>query len=169
MSLGTTTGYSTTSYAEWPSFLPMLLMFSAFIGCCAGSTGGGIKVMRFMILFLQGMRELKRLVHPRAIYTLKLGRRAVPERIVEAVWGYFATYIILFFIFMLLLLMTGAERSDGLLRRGCGIHQRGRVWGGVGQFRQYLGHSTVDINRGHVVWSIGNLHTSGTVYSCILA
>lgn len=107
VSLGTTTGYSTTSYAEWPSFLPMLLMFSAFIGCCAGSTGGGIKVMRFMILFLQGMRELKRLVHPRAIYTLKLGRRAVPERIVEAVWGYFATYIILFFIFMLLLLMTG--------------------------------------------------------------
>ena len=107
VSLGTTTGYSTTSYADWPSFLPMLLMFSAFIGCCAGSTGGGIKVMRFMILFLQGMRELKRLVHPRAIYTLKLGRRAVPERIVEAVWGYFATYIILFFIFMLLLLMTG--------------------------------------------------------------
>ncbi|MFM5873088.1 TrkH family potassium uptake protein [Aeromonas veronii] len=107
VSLGTTTGYSTTTYAEWPSFLPMLLMFSAFIGCCAGSTGGGIKVMRFMILFMQGMRELKRLVHPRAIYTLKLGNRAVPERIVEAVWGYFATYIILFFIFMLLLLMTG--------------------------------------------------------------
>ncbi|MBL0669043.1 potassium transporter [Aeromonas jandaei] len=107
VSLGTTTGYSTTTYADWPSFLPMLLMFSAFIGCCAGSTGGGIKVMRFMILFMQGMRELKRLVHPRAIYTLKLGKRAVPERIVEAVWGYFATYIILFFIFMLLLLMTG--------------------------------------------------------------
>ena len=126
--------------------------------------------MRFMILFLQGMRELKRLVHPRAIYTLKLGRRAVPERIVEAVWGYFATYIILFFIFMLLLLMTGLEQSDGLLRRGCGIHQRGAgSGGGVGQFRQYLGHCTVDINRGHVVWSIGNLHTSGTVYSCILA
>ncbi|WP_287870151.1 TrkH family potassium uptake protein [Aeromonas sp.] len=107
VSLGTTTGYSTTTYADWPSFLPMLLMFSAFIGCCAGSTGGGIKVMRFMILFMQGMRELKRLVHTRAIYTLKLGNRAVPERIVEAVWGYFATYIILFFIFMLLLLMTG--------------------------------------------------------------
>lgn len=107
VSLGTTTGYSTTTYADWPSFLPMLLMFSAFIGCCAGSTGGGIKVMRFMILFMQGMRELTRLVHPRAIYTLKLGRRAVPDRIVEAVWGYFATYIILFFMFMLLLLMTG--------------------------------------------------------------
>ncbi|WP_204478392.1 potassium transporter TrkG, partial [Aeromonas veronii] len=43
-------------YADWPSFLPILLMFSAFIGCCAGSTGGGIKVMRFMILFMQGMR-----------------------------------------------------------------------------------------------------------------
>ena len=53
--------------------------------------------MRFMILFL-GMRELKRLAS-RAIYTLKLGRRAVPERIVEAVWGYFATYIILLHLY----------------------------------------------------------------------
>lgn len=107
VSLGTTTGYSTTSYADWPSFLPMLLMISSFIGCCAGSTGGGMKVMRVMILFMQGMRELKRLVHPRAVYTLKLGRKAISERIVEAVWGFFATYIILFFLFMLALLMTG--------------------------------------------------------------
>ncbi|HHQ4774943.1 TPA: TrkH family potassium uptake protein [Aeromonas veronii] len=107
VSLGTTTGYSTASYADWPSFLPIMLMFSSFIGCCAGSTGGGIKVMRFMILFMQGMRELKRLVHPRAVYTLKLGRKAVPERVVEAVWGFFATYIILFVLFMLALIATG--------------------------------------------------------------
>ncbi|SIR17969.1 trk system potassium uptake protein TrkH [Aeromonas sp. RU39B] len=107
VSLGTTTGYSTTSYADWPSFLPMLLMFSSFIGCCAGSTGGGIKVMRVMLLFMQGIRELKRLVHPRAVYTIKLGRKAVSERVVEAVWGFFATYIMLFFLFMLALLMTG--------------------------------------------------------------
>ncbi|MDF2403556.1 MULTISPECIES: TrkH family potassium uptake protein [Aeromonas] len=107
VSLGTTTGYSTTSYADWPSILPMMLMFSSFIGCCAGSTGGGIKVMRFMILFMQGVRELKRLVHPRAVYTLKLGRKAVSDRIVEAVWGFFATYIILFVLFMLALIATG--------------------------------------------------------------
>ncbi|MFE8731091.1 potassium transporter TrkG, partial [Aeromonas hydrophila] len=54
-----------------------------------------------------GMRELKRLVHPRAVYTLKLGRKAVPERVVEAVWGFFATYIILFVLFMLALIATG--------------------------------------------------------------
>ena len=125
--------------------------------------------MRFMILFLQGMRELKRLVHPRAIYTLKLGRRAVPERIVEAVWGYFATYIILFFIFMLLLLMTG-ERGDRFLRRGGCVHQRGAWAGrGVGQLRQDLGNGAMDTGRRHAVWPIGNLHSSGTVYPCILA
>ncbi|MGL5524455.1 MAG: TrkH family potassium uptake protein [Aeromonas veronii] len=107
VSLGTTTGYNTTSYADWPSFLPMMLMVSTLIGCCAGSTGGGIKVMRFMILFMQGMRELKRLVHPRAVYTLKLGRKAISERVVEAVWGFFATYIILFIFFVLALMATG--------------------------------------------------------------
>jgi trk system potassium uptake protein TrkH len=85
----------------------MMLMFSSFIGGCAGSTGGGIKVMRFMILFMQGVRELKRLVHPRAVYTLKLGRKAVSDRIVEAVWGFFAAYIILFVLFMLALIATG--------------------------------------------------------------
>ena len=87
----------------------------------------------------------------------------------EAVWGYFATYIILFFIFMLLLLMTGAERSDGLLRRGCGIHQRGAGSGEVSANFGNISATAQWINRGHVVWSIGNLHTSGTVYSCILA
>ncbi|PJG60407.1 TrkH family potassium uptake protein [Aeromonas cavernicola] len=107
VSIGTTTGYNTTSYADWPSILPILLMTSTFIGCCAGSTGGGIKVMRFMILFMQGMRELRRLVHPRAVYTLKLGHKAVPERVVEAVWGFFATYIILFVLFILALIATG--------------------------------------------------------------
>jgi trk system potassium uptake protein TrkH len=63
--------------------------------------------MRVMLLFMQGIRELKRLVHPRAVYTIKLGRKAVSERVVEAVWGFFATYIMLFFLFMLALLMTG--------------------------------------------------------------
>ena len=130
VSFGTTTGF-TTSYDDWPSFLPMLLMLSTFIGCCAGSTGGGIKVMRFMILFLQGMRELKRLVHPRAIYTLKLGRRAVPERVVEAVWGYFATYMILFFIFMLLLLMTGLDEVTAFTAVGAAFTNTGAGLGEV--------------------------------------
>lgn len=77
VSMATTAGFSTDSFYKWPLFLPMLLLCAAFVGGCAGSTGGGLKVIRIMLLFLQGARELKRLVHPNAVYTIKLGRRGI--------------------------------------------------------------------------------------------
>lgn len=74
--------------ANWPTFIPVMLLMATFVGGCAGSTGGGLKVIRVLLLFLQGVRELKRLVHPNAVYTIKLGHRALPERVIEAVWGF---------------------------------------------------------------------------------
>ena len=76
VSMATTAGFTTDSIARWPLFLPVLLLCSAFIGGCAGSTGGGLKVIRILLLFKQGNRELKRLVHPNAVYSIKLGNRA---------------------------------------------------------------------------------------------
>ena len=64
VSISTTAGFATTDFANWPSFLPILLIFSSFIGGCAGSTGGGLKVIRVYLLFLQGKREIDRLIHP---------------------------------------------------------------------------------------------------------
>lgn len=109
VSISTTAGFSTDGFASWPLFLPILLIFSSFIGGCAGSTGGGLKVVRVLLLFLQGTRELNRLIHPRAVYAIKLGRRAVADRIVEAVWGFFAAYALVFVVIMLLLLFTGLD------------------------------------------------------------
>ncbi|WP_340617657.1 Trk system potassium transporter TrkH [Xenorhabdus entomophaga] len=109
VSMATTAGFTTDSFANWPLFLPFLLLCSAFIGGCAGSTGGGLKVIRILLLFLQGSRELKRLVHPNAVYTIKLGHRALPERIIEAVWGFFSAYALVFIISMLLLIATGVD------------------------------------------------------------
>ncbi|CAM3757275.1 Trk system potassium transporter TrkH [Xenorhabdus thuongxuanensis] len=109
VSMATTAGFTTDSFANWPLFLPFLLLCSAFIGGCAGSTGGGLKVIRILLLFLQGSRELKRLVHPNAVYTIKLGRRALPERIIEAVWGFFSAYALVFVVSMLLLIATGVD------------------------------------------------------------
>ncbi|MFZ6044335.1 potassium transporter TrkG, partial [Vibrio natriegens] len=85
-------GFTTTGFSEWPLFLPVLLLFSSFVGGCAGSTGGGIKVIRMLLLLLKGIRELKRLVHPRAVYTIKVGNKALPQRVVDAVWGFFSAY-----------------------------------------------------------------------------
>ncbi|SFN89519.1 Trk system potassium transporter TrkH [Xenorhabdus japonica] len=109
VSMATTAGFTTEKFQEWPLFLPFLLLCSAFIGGCAGSTGGGLKVIRILLLFLQGSRELKRLVHPNAVYTIKLGQRALPERIIEAVWGFFSAYALVFIISMLLLIATGVD------------------------------------------------------------
>ena len=84
-------------------------MLSSFIGGCAGSTGGGIKVIRILLLNLQGLRELKRLVHPKAVYRIKLGNKALPDRVIEAVWGFFSTYALVFIVCMLALLLTGMD------------------------------------------------------------
>ncbi|CAH0534742.1 Trk system potassium uptake protein TrkH [Vibrio stylophorae] len=109
VSISTTAGFTTTGFSEWPLFLPVLLMFSAFIGGCAGSTGGGMKVIRILLLMLQGQRELKRLIHPRAVYTIKIANRALPQRVVDAVWGFFAAYALVFVVCMLGLIATGID------------------------------------------------------------
>ncbi|MGO3644607.1 MAG: TrkH family potassium uptake protein [Pseudoalteromonas sp.] len=109
VSMGTTAGFTTDNFSAWPLFLPILLVFSSFIGGCAGSTGGGMKVVRVLLLYLQGIRELNRLVHPRAIYSIKLGRKALPDKVVEAVWGFFSAYALVFVIIMLALMGTGMD------------------------------------------------------------
>ncbi len=73
------------------------------------STGGGMKVIRMLLLSLQGVRELKRLVHPRAVYTIKLGNKALPQRVVDAVWGFFSAYALVFVVCMLALIATGID------------------------------------------------------------
>ncbi|GLX78508.1 Trk system potassium uptake protein TrkH [Thalassotalea insulae] len=109
VSISTTAGFATTSFADWPTLLPILLIFSSFIGGCAGSTGGGMKVVRIVLLYLQGIRELKKLVHPKAIFTIKLGAKALPNRVVEAIWGFFSAYAAVFVVCMLALLAAGVD------------------------------------------------------------
>lgn len=109
VSISTTAGFATTSFADWPTLLPILLIFSSFIGGCAGSTGGGMKVVRVILLYLQGVRELNKLVHPKAVFNIKLGNKALPNRVVEAIWGFFSAYAAVFVICMLLLLAAGMD------------------------------------------------------------
>lgn len=109
VSISTTAGFATENFAAWPLFLPILLIFSSFVGGCAGSTGGGLKVIRVFLLFLQGKREVDRLIHPKAIYSIKLGKRALPERVVEAVWGFFSAYALVFVVIMVSLIGTGMD------------------------------------------------------------
>lgn len=110
VSIGTTTGFTTANYAGWPGLLPVLLLFMSFIGGCAGSTGGGMKVIRFLLLVKQGRREIARLVHPNALIPVKLGGKAVPDRVINSVWGFFSAYVAAFSIMLLILMATGLDQ-----------------------------------------------------------
>ncbi len=110
VSIGATAGFTTTDFDSWPVFLPVLLIMTAFVGGCAASTAGGIKVVRFVLLIKQGYREIIRLIHPQAQVLVKIGNRAVDERVIDAVWGFFAAYIALFAIMMLVLMGTGLDQ-----------------------------------------------------------
>ncbi|MEX1993723.1 MAG: TrkH family potassium uptake protein [Steroidobacteraceae bacterium] len=110
VSIHTGTGYTTTGFAHWPGALPALLMMLTFIGGCAGSTTGGMKVIRWLLVFRQGVAELKRLVHPSAEIPVKLADRAVPQRVIIGVAGFFAMYFIVFGVLMLALMMLGLDQ-----------------------------------------------------------
>jgi len=111
VSIGTTTGYTSAEYFNWPGFLPILLLFASFVGGCAGSTGGGMKVVRVLLLFKQGQRELRRLLHPSANIKVKVGSRAIPNQTIDVVWGFFATYLALMALMLLLLMANGLDQE----------------------------------------------------------
>ncbi len=110
VSIATTTGFSTENYAAWPGSIPLLLILLSFIGGCAGSTAGGMKVIRWLLIFKQGAREIKRLIHPNAEIPVKLSNKAVPVKVIDAVWGFFSIYIVVFAVIMLLLMATGLDQ-----------------------------------------------------------
>ncbi|WP_428771868.1 TrkH family potassium uptake protein [Vibrio sp.] len=139
VSISTTAGFTTTGFSEWPLFLPVLLLFSSFIGGCAGSTGGGLKVIRILLLTLQGGREMKRLIHPRAVYTIKLGSTALPQRVVDAVWGFFSAYALVFVVCMLALIATGMEELSAFSAVAATLNNLGP---GLGEVALHFG----DIN-----------------------
>jgi trk system potassium uptake protein len=110
VSIGTTTGFTSAEFAAWPGALPVLLIIASFIGGCAGSTAGGMKVLRWVLIFKQGWRELVRLLHPNAVLPVRLGERAVPTRVAEAVWGFFSVYIVVFGILMATMMFLGLDQ-----------------------------------------------------------
>ncbi len=131
VSISTTAGFATTDFSVWPTFLPIMLIFSSFIGGCASSTGGGLKVVRVCLLFLQGKREVDRLIHPKAVYAVKFGERAMPDRVVEAVWGFFSAYAVVFVIIMIGLIGTGLDNLSAFTATAAMLNNLGPGLGSV--------------------------------------
>ena len=125
VSIGTTTGFLTSNYSNWPLFVPIMLLTAAFIGACAGSTGGGIKVIRALILLRQGSSEITKLIHPNAVVSIKLGKKSLDPRVSESVWGFFAVYVMAFMVMLLALLATGLDIITAFSAVGACINNLG--------------------------------------------
>ena len=131
VSVATTTGFGTANFSSWPIFIPVLLFMMAFIGGCAGSTGGGMKVMRILLVYKQGIREIRRLIHPNAIIPVKINKRPVNDRVMEAVWGFFSVYILTYMVMMVALLATGLDHVTAFSAVGACLNNLGPGLGDV--------------------------------------
>jgi trk system potassium uptake protein TrkH len=109
VSVATTLGYASTDYAKWPFFAPLWMLFLCSFATCGGSTGGGIKMMRAVILYKQVFREITHAIHPNATTFVKLGGAIVPNKIILAVLGYGFLYMLCTIVFTLALAASGAD------------------------------------------------------------
>ena len=131
VSIGTTTGYLTSNYADWPLFVPIMLLTVAFVGACAGSTGGGIKVIRTLILMRQGVGEITKLIHPNAVVTVKFGKKSLDPRIAESVWGFFSIYVAVFIVLLMFLLSQNNDFLTSFSAVGATLNNLGPGLGEV--------------------------------------
>jgi trk system potassium uptake protein TrkH len=131
VSITTTTGFTTANFSTWPTFLPLMLLMFSFMGGCAGSTGGGIKAMRLMLIYKQGLREMKQLVHPKAVIPLKIGKRRVEAQVVSAVWSFLAVYMAVFIFIMIFLVATGLDFETAFSAVAASLNNLGPGLGNV--------------------------------------
>ena len=112
VSLVTSTGFAKVDFSHWPDFLPMLLIYISFVGGCGGSTAGGMKVMRVMLLIQQGMQQVRSLVHPHALIPVRMGKRTVDPRLMQGIWGFFGLYMATFALLVLLMIHAGLDERS---------------------------------------------------------
>jgi len=141
VSIVTTTGFVSTDYSSWPTSITFLLLIGAFIGACSGSVGGGIKSWRVLIMINHAKINIMRLVHPNAVVSLKIGSKAVDDKVAESVWGFFSIYVICFMLLLLALLATGMDFESSfsaigacLNNLGPGLGQVAETYGSVSNF-----------------------------------
>ena len=147
ISVATNTGYATTDYGKWPVFAPLWLIFLGTFAACSGSAGGGIKMIRAMVLFRQVHRELSKLAHPAAVIPLKIGGQAVANQVVFAVLAFFFAWLATLVGVTLLLAASGLDAITAfsaacasLNNIGPGLHEvgPGTTFAGLTDFQTWV-------------------------------
>lgn len=137
VSVATTTGYSTTDYALWPVFAPLWMLMLSTFTTCSGSAGGGIKMMRALLMFQQALRELMRIVHPRALFPVKLGGQVVENSIIFAILAYMLVYGATLTFITMVLTASGLDFMTAFSAAAACLNNLGPGLGEVGPTSTY--------------------------------
>lgn len=139
VSVITTTGYVTSDYGAWPVFVSLIMLALMFIGGSTGSTSGGMKVMRIILIVKQGAKELARLIHPRGINRIKIGTQNIPDHVMQAVWSFAGLYILIFIIISMAISSYGIDQITAFSAAAATLTGLGPGLGDVGPASNY-GH-----------------------------
>ncbi|CAM4120584.1 TrkH family potassium uptake protein [Kerstersia similis] len=139
ISVGTTTGFANTDYALWPILLPLTMLLAGSFCTSAGSTGGGIKMIRVVLLFKQARQEMRSLLHPHAVMPVRVAGRIVPQRLMISILAFMLLYVLSMGVFSALMLMSGLDALTALTAVFAMINNIGPGLGAVGPMGNYAG------------------------------
>ncbi|MDJ0991438.1 MAG: TrkH family potassium uptake protein [Desulfobacterales bacterium] len=137
VSIMTTTGFATADYEQWPAMSQVVILVCMFLGASAGSTGGGMKILRIMLCFKFCYKELFSLIHPHSVSHVKIGGKPVPDDILRSVFGFLALYLLLFAICAILLAGLGVDFTTAIGAVASSIGNIGPGFGTVGPVENY--------------------------------
>lgn len=145
ISISTSTGFTAADFSAWPLFVPILIMLGGLVGGCAGSTTGGLKTIRMVLLIKQGWREIHRLIHPNGQFILKINRKIIPDTVIDAVWGFVGVYVLVFAFVLLVLMSCGLDFTSAfsavigcLANVGPGLGEVSLNYGGLNQTAKWV-------------------------------
>ena len=165
ISIATTTGFTSQNFSSWPAAIPVFLIMMSFIGACVGSTGGGIKVVRILVMFRLGMKEIHKFIRPNAQVSIKLNKSSINEKALVSVLGFFSLYAISFFLILMLLMFAGLDQVTAysataatMNNLGPGLGDVAQNYGSVGETAKWILSFSMLIGRLEVLTIIAIFH-----------
>ena len=165
ISIATTTGFTSQNFSSWPAAIPVFLIMMSFIGACVGSTGGGIKVVRILVMFRLGMKEIHKFIRPNAQVSVKLNKSSINEKALVSVLGFFSLYAISFFLILMLLMFAGLDQVTAysataatMNNLGPGLGDVAQNYGSLGEVAKWILSFSMLIGRLEVLTIIAIFH-----------
>ncbi len=165
ISIATTTGFTSQNLSSWPAAIPVFLIMMSFIGACVGSTGGGIKVVRILVMFRLGMKEIHKFIRPNAQVSVKLNKSSINEKALVSVLGFFSLYAISFFLILMLLMFAGLDQVTAysataatMNNLGPGLGDVAQNYGSLGEVAKWILSFSMLIGRLEVLTIIAIFH-----------